>query len=105
MEQRFIICTDTAKGPGPGTSALDRNNITRHLEAKGWQVWHWFEDIWLAVAPPDSITPRDLRLELMTLLAAGKHVLVMLIEGEIKYSGNGPPAGWPWMAEKWGKPE
>jgi|HubBroStandDraft_4_1064222.scaffolds.fasta_scaffold726531_2 hypothetical protein len=105
MWQKFIICTNTARGPGAGTSALDRNNITRYLESKGWPTWHWFEDLWLTVIPSYSVTPAQLRQELSALIGPTKFILIMKVDGQIDFSGYGAKAGWEWMAENWGDPE
>ena len=112
MEQRIIICTDSTKGPASGFTADERNRITRHLEAKGWQVWHWFEDLWLIVVPDGSITgqaklqPSELREEILALLKAPlKYILVMEVRGKIDYAGMGDAQGWPWMESNWGLPQ
>jgi hypothetical protein len=112
MEQRIIICTDSTKGPVSGFTADERNRITRHLEAKGWQVWHWFEDLWLVVVPDSSITgqaklqPAELRDEILTLLETPrKFILVMEVRGKIAYAGMGNAKGWPWMEANWGHPQ
>ena len=106
MEQRFLISTDSAKGaPAGGTTADERNKITFYLEAKGWQVWHWFEDLWLVVTPQGSTTTIALRDEITNLFGAKRFLLVMEIQGPIVYSGYGNGEGWPWMASKWGTPQ
>lgn len=106
MAQRFIICTNGQPASANAPTPDDRNKITRLFEAKeGWQVWHWFSDVWLIVDPFDSTTPRQLSDELRALLGEPKHVLVMKIEGAIGFSGYGPPDGWPWMSTNWGKPQ
>ncbi len=106
MAQRLIICTDSAKGLINGANAQERNQITRLLEGKEWAVWHWFEDVWLVAIPNGSVDTKVLRAEITALVGPLKHVLVMDVgDGEIVYSGLGPPAGWPWMAANWGDAE
>jgi hypothetical protein len=103
MPTRFIICTNGHPGPSAPTPE-ERNKITRFFEAKGWQVWHWFDDIWLTVDPLESTKVKDLANEMRLLLGATKQVVVMQIEGQIKYSGYAPRDGWPWMRKNWGTP-
>jgi hypothetical protein len=107
MPRRLIICTDSAKGVMNGVTAEERNIITHHLELKGFQVWHWFEDLWLVVDPANGSSTSSLREELSGLLGPGnlKHIIIMNIEGNISFSGIGPPDGWPWMLKNWGKTE
>jgi hypothetical protein len=107
MPRRLIIATDSAKGVMNGVTAEERNKITHHLELKGFQVWHWFEDLWLAIDPSNDTGTAKLREELSAILGSGnlKHVIVMHVDGPITYSGLGPPDGWTWMAKNWGKAE
>jgi hypothetical protein len=107
MPQRLMICTNSAMGPTYGASAEQRNQITSFLQVKGWEVWHWFEDLWFVVVPNGSVTPKGLREEISTsILGNTKYILVLDVSGgQIVYSGFGNKDGWPWMAEKWGKPE
>jgi len=104
MSQRFIICTNSAVGPAYGANATDRNKITSYFEAKKWDVWHWFEDVWLVVNPSDqAMQTNALRDELQALFAPlQRHLLVIEIGNPAHYSGWGPKDGWPWMQEKWG---
>jgi hypothetical protein len=104
MAKRLVICTDSGKGPVNGANAFDRTNITKHLEAKGWQVWHWFEDVWLVVTDVDDVGLSLLRDELRNVIGGpNKHVLIMQVDGPVAYSGFGNPNGWPWMATNWGQ--
>lgn len=105
MEQRFIIATDSPKGFPNGVTVEERNKITRFLEAKQWQVWHWFDDLWLVVAPANSTTPRALTKDLRKLLLKTRFVLIIEVDGRTTYSGFGSEYGWPWMEENWGEAE
>ena len=100
----FIICTNSAVGGNAGATTIERNAITEHLKAKGWPVWHWFEDVWLAVDESEETTPRELREELRSLIDEKTFILIMQVE-PVAFSGYGRKDGWPWMKENWGRSE
>ena len=81
-----------------------RNAITKLLEAKGWEVWHWFEDIWLLADVPDTQKLEILRDEIRSLSKKNMHVLVMNVDGN-GLAGRIPTAGAPWLEEFWRKKE
>lgn len=70
------------------------------LQAKGWDVWHWFDDLWLVVNSGKDYSPADLREDIQNLFSADKNVIVIQVEG-VSYSGFGPPRAWTWMRKKW----
>ena len=108
-ERRFVVCSESASDIGStnGSTVSDRNNITAYLEGKpGWQIWHWFQNLWLIVIPEnDPVTPLGLRQELEGFLGVYKHLLVMQVPETIRYSGRGDKGAWPWMGQNWGRPE
>ena len=67
MAQRLIIVTDSA-----GTTRDQRNAITAFLEGKGWEVWHWYEDLWLVNNPGEPIDFGTLRDQLGDAVAGLK---------------------------------
>jgi len=77
--KNFIVCTSSATGGAAGASAVERNTITNYLKAKGWSVWHWFEDTWLVVDQIGDSRPSELRDELRAIINAGTLILVMEI--------------------------
>jgi hypothetical protein len=80
-----------------------RDAITFHLNAKGWKLWHWYQDLWLLAEVPDEVTPRRLWEELRALPPLSqKSVLVMGLDGTPSYYGNAPRDSWDWMADYWG---
>jgi hypothetical protein len=87
MFQRLIIITDSSKGLLNGATAQERNLITRFLEGKGWDVWHWFEDVWLVVVPDGGIA--DTKASAMANVPASA----------IFTKGLGVSAGWVDPAE------
>lgn len=106
MPQRFVICTNSTAGLA-GANAADRNKITNYFEAKKWDVWHWFEDVWLVLNPSDKrIQTNVLRDELQALFSPlQRHLLIIEVSDQLHYSGWAPKNGWPWMLEKWGTPQ
>jgi hypothetical protein len=108
-ERRFVICTNSATDTGAvnGATVDQRNQITLYLEAKtNWQVWHWFENIWLVVVPPDDeITLAALRGEFESFLGELKHTLIMQVSQPITFTGRANKDGWPWMYKNWGTPQ
>jgi hypothetical protein len=104
--RRFIICTNSGGGLVNGLTTHQRNAITLFLKFSGWDTWHWFEDLWLVLIPEGHpMTPAAMRRAISGMVGGTKHVIVMELDGDVTYSGMGPQKGWPWMAEKWGKPE
>jgi hypothetical protein len=101
---RYVICTNSAVGGNAGANAEERNAITDHLKAKGWQVWHWFEDVWLTVDELDESSPRELREELRSLIDERTFILIMAVE-PVAFSGFGSKQGWTWMRGNWGRSE
>jgi hypothetical protein len=102
--KHFIVCTNSAIAGDAGANAAERNAITDRLKAKGWPVWHWFEDVWLVVDPLGETRPVTLREELRSLIDSRTFILVMQID-PLAFSGFGNAEGWPWMIENWGKSE
>lgn len=99
--QRFVICTDSAGEWESAAPARDRDRITELMQAKGWNVWHWFEDLWLVTNPGQEYSVGSIRDEIRALPSMGdKHVLVMEVEG-VAYSGFGPNKAWAWMRKRW----
>jgi hypothetical protein len=105
MSQRLIVCTNSAGLPSTAATAEQRNQITALLKNKEWEVWHWFEDLWLVVVHNYSASTKDLREEISLILGPSKYVLILDVSGSITYSGMGNAAGWPWMATHWGSPK
>ena len=104
--QRFIVCTDSAKGLPLGATPAERNGITMLFDKLGWQTWHWFEDVWLLVNPHVAVTPAQLREWLTAVLSPSmRHFMIIEVTGEMKFSGIGDRKGWPWMTQYWGRPE
>jgi hypothetical protein len=80
--------------------------ITLHLKGKGWGLWHWFKDLWLLADVPDDVTPRTLWKELSALPSFDKkNMIVIAANDSPSYFGYGPKGCWPWLAERWGKPD
>jgi hypothetical protein len=105
MPQRFIVCTDSAGPEEYRADAEYRDRITRHLEASGCKILHWFGDLWLAVDASNKMSPALLEQQINSFSGKEKHILVMKVDGSITYSGFGPKDGWLWMAENLGQPQ
>jgi hypothetical protein len=88
-----------------GASAPQQNALTEFIRAKGWQLWHWFNDIWLVTGIPEETSIEILRDEIYEIpTIKGCYLLIMKFRGDISYSGWANPEGWPWMKENWGTP-
>lgn len=103
LPRRLIVYADSPTAMPAGPNARERDKITNHLKAKGWQVWHWVEHLWLVVAPRDAITAKQLTNEIITILGSQQSLIVMEIEGSIEFSGVGAKESWPWMYKNWGQ--
>lgn len=95
---KFIIVTDSAFTTNP-----IRDAITAFLEAKGWSVWHWFQDLWL-VSTDAATEPTDtgsVRQEIQAAIPAAKRIMVMTTEGIRGHSGFVPKDSIPWLKQYW----
>lgn len=83
-----------------------RNALTDLFQKRGWNVWHWMEDIWLLAAVPDEITPKAIAGEISAHLVfqtGAKFIIIRITDsGKITYWGRGSKEGWEWMARFWG---
>jgi hypothetical protein len=96
---RLIITTDSAV-----THVSGRNALTAFLEAKGWAVWHWFQDLWLIDGVPEQIDVVALREEIRAAIPGGlPHFLILSAEGLIIYSGMVPTTSLQWLTEHWNR--
>jgi hypothetical protein len=93
---RLIIVTNSAV-----TQTAARNALTVFLEAKGWPVWHWFEDLWLIDKVPANIDTKELRLEILRAIPSLLHILILSAEGSINRSGRVPLESVEWFKEHW----
>jgi hypothetical protein len=102
VAQYFVICTNSASDdPEEVATSEDRNKITALLEAKQWEVWHWFEDVWLAVnTSSQEETPASLTKEIRKAISRKRDLLVMQT-GPLGLDGFGPRAGWKWTGKHW----
>ena len=96
MNNRFVIALDN------GTSE-QQNAITLHLKKRGFEFWHWIEDLWLLSNVPLGVTPRRLWEELNELPElAGQDMIVFMVNSGIAYWGQLPQNAWRWLGENWG---
>jgi hypothetical protein len=101
MPQYFVICTDSTESGENAVTERERNRITRLLHAKGWHVWHWFEDVWLTVNPTDQYySAYDLNHELREKIEDERYILVMQV-APMDHAGFGPSRGWTWTNKFW----
>ena len=104
--QRLIISTNSAAGDPVGATASERDAITGFLKGRGWEFWHWFEDLWLVVVPAGlpQVAPDVLRDDLRGLLPSrGRHLLIINVDDGV-HAGFGPAVVWPWMRNIWAEP-
>jgi hypothetical protein len=98
MPKKLMVALD-------GGNREQRDAITYHLNSKGWQIWHWYGDLWLLANVPDQSTPYALWSELNALPPLkGKSMLVSTVENHPLFFGVANPQSWPWMNENWGTP-
>jgi hypothetical protein len=90
---RFIIVTNGAVATNEG-----RNALTAFLEAKGWAVWHWFQDLWL-VDPPGAVDIGSLRDEMMQVIPSLQQIMILSVEGTHQHAGTVPVGSIPWITE------
>jgi hypothetical protein len=97
--QRIIIVTNSAIRTQ--ITAYDRDLITGFLQGKGWHVWHWYEDLWLAVTDSDDPVLKTVRDELGGLLPQHVEFIIMEFKEEAFFAGAFPLAGIPWLKIHW----
>jgi hypothetical protein len=95
---RLIIATNSTV---VGVAA--KNALTAFLEAKGWSVWHWYEDLWLMDNVPPAINLSALREEIQRAIPTLYQVLVMSAEGQINHAGMVPTPSAAWFDEHWNR--
>ena len=95
---RFIIATNSAT-----TTASGRNALTAFLEAKGWSVWHWYEDLWLIDSAPLMTDFEPLSVEIKKAVPAIIQLLFLSTEGVILHYGLVPAGSAEWFEEHWGR--
>ena len=93
---RLIIATNSTAS---GVAA--KNTLTAFLEAKGWAVWHWFEDLWLLDNVPAQTNLMALRDEINRVIPTLGQVLVLSTEGPINHAGTVPAQSAQWFTEHW----
>lgn len=95
---RFIIALNAG-------NLEQRNAITSLIQARGWPVWHHFEDIWLVAGVPSDVTSKALYEQFQKISVIGDHsLLVLKIEDDttLWHWGRAHKDGWAWMKEFWG---
>ena len=98
---KFVVTLDVG-------TVEQRNAVTEHFKSKGWQLWHWMEDVWLLAQVPPEITSQMITDELTANpIIATKRRLVLLIPGNsaLSFWGYSVPDSWKWMKEFWGIPK
>jgi hypothetical protein len=66
----------------------------------GSRYWHWIDDLWIATGLPENTTAEGLWAELSALpTLSSKTMLVMVVDGPMKYFGRADNEGWKWFAE------
>jgi hypothetical protein len=93
--RRLIIVTDSAL-----INSENRNALTAFLEAKGWSVWHWFQDLWLADHVPVDVDVNLLRDEIFKVLPGVKRIMIMDADKK-DHAGMVPTDSLPWLREHW----
>lgn len=100
--RRLIICTDSAAGGTLGATATERDAVTKLLTGKGWQVWHWFQDLWLVTVPPGDVTDLLAVREAVKGVMSGPGRQVVILDGDGNgFAGQVDTRGVPWMSDNW----
>jgi len=97
---KFIVAIDV------GTRE-QRNAITIMFQSKGWQLWHWMEDVWLLALVPDNVSAHQISEEMAQnpLIGQKTRVVIKLPESvPSTYWGHCAKDAWEWMARFWGGP-
>src|SRR5260370_11570597 len=94
-KRRLIIVTDSAI-----ISAENRNAITAFLEAKGWSIWHWYQDLWLADNVPINTDLATLRNEILGVVPGAGRIMIMDADKK-DHAGMVPTPSIEWLREHW----
>jgi hypothetical protein len=96
---RLIIVINSA------TASKDiRDAVTSFLESKGWEIWHWFEDLWLSANAPNDLDLEKLRDEIRSiplLVARNTHVMVFGTNDKLRRAGWVPIPSIDWLMKHW----
>ena len=102
--RRLILCTDSGADVRGAATAAERDAVTAHLHARGWPVWHWFQDVWLVVAPADVDLTALRQAVSGQMTTPERHVLLIDADDAAHLTGVGPFNAWPWIRENWTRP-
>jgi hypothetical protein len=92
--KRFLVVTDSGI-----IDDQSRNAITALLQARGWSVWHWFQDLWL-VDSPATVDLAALRDQILRIPGT-KRIMIMSTEGAIEPAGFVQKDAIPWIVKHW----
>jgi hypothetical protein len=93
---RLIIVTNSQDSTSEG-----RNALTAFLQGKGWNIWHWFEDVWLiSDAPEGDEILESLRDEIRGLVGI-RQFLILSGQDPTTLSGMTTRDGQRWLKTKW----
>ena len=93
---RIIIATNAST-----STVASKNALTAFLEAKGWSVWHWYDDLWLIDDVPDEINLIALREEIRKAIPTLPYFMTMAAEGPINHAGMVRKESLEWFKQHW----
>jgi len=94
MNRRFIVVVERV----PPTKL---NAITEHFEAKGFRFWHWFQPMWLLIAPDDSYTVLKIREEMRRFMPLRARFIVLHYTGKPVWAARTDPKAFSWLHKNW----
>ena len=98
----ILIITDPSD-----TASQNKNLITAFLRGKGWDLWHWFDDVWIISNAPETVTAPILGKEIEEIAPTipSNQYLVLRFRGDTpEYFGRARKEIWDWIFNHFGPP-
>lgn len=92
---KLIIVTDSADPKG-----RNRDSITHFLHDRGWEVWHWFRDLWLVDYVPNDTSLVKLHRDLLKASNVD-HLFIMSGEDPMTFQAQVPEGAVNWLEWVW----
>ncbi len=93
MNQRLAIMMNSP-------DASQQNAVTAYLQGAGYQVWHWYPDVWLVYSPL-PVSAKALS-EALDAFIGTTHRIVFEVPSACHYFGRSTKESWDWMRTYWG---
>lgn len=92
---RLAIVTDA-----DSATAAEKDALTSYLTDRGWDVWHWFSDLWLVTGVPHDIDIGTMLDEIRSEVG-NIHLFIFRMPASVDAGAYGKLKSLKWLNEKW----